>query len=95
MLLIGTVRSVGRRLLDGIDPDLSETAEHAIEHVTGVERIDRLRLRWVGHRLHGDARVVVTGTTVQEADAVAAEVAAQVRRSLHVVEDFEVRPIGA
>jgi cation diffusion facilitator family transporter len=31
VLLIGTVRSVGRRLLDGVEPELVDRAEHAIE----------------------------------------------------------------
>jgi cation diffusion facilitator family transporter len=95
VLLFGTVRSVGRRLLDGIEPDLLHTAEHALEHVAGVERVDRLRLRWVGHRLHGDARVTVTGTSLADADRIAAEAVEQVRRHLHLVEDFEVRPVSA
>lgn len=32
ILLFGTVRSIGRRLMDGIDPELVERAEHALEH---------------------------------------------------------------
>lgn len=49
-LLIGTVRSIGRRLLDGVNPGLLDTAEHAILHVHGVSQVRYLRLRWVGHR---------------------------------------------
>jgi divalent metal cation (Fe/Co/Zn/Cd) transporter len=33
---------------------------HALEHVDGIERIDRVRLRWVGHRLEGDATITLT-----------------------------------
>ncbi|MGN6446843.1 cation diffusion facilitator family transporter [Amnibacterium sp.] len=95
VLLIGTIRSVGRRLLDAIDPDLLETAEHALQHVDGITRVDRVRLRWVGHRLQGDARIVVADAASAEADRVAGEAAEQVRRHLRVVDDFEVRAIGA
>ncbi len=31
VLLWGTVRSVGRRLMDGVEPKLLERAEHALE----------------------------------------------------------------
>ncbi|GAA2754134.1 cation diffusion facilitator family transporter [Amnibacterium kyonggiense] len=89
VLLIGTVRSIGRRLLDGIDPDLLETAEHALQHVPGIARVDRVRLRWVGHRLQGDARVVAAAAA--DPDGIEHEASEQIRRHLHGVEDFEVR----
>ncbi|MFE5671514.1 cation diffusion facilitator family transporter [Agromyces sp. NPDC056523] len=90
VLLIGTVRSVGQRLLDGVEPELIDRAEHAIEHVSGVVRIERIRLRWVGHRLHGDA-VVAIGDHVVRLDHVATEVEHSVRAHLPNVDDFLVR----
>jgi cation diffusion facilitator family transporter len=92
VLLIGTVRSVGRRLLDGVEPELVDRAEHALEHVDGIERIDRLRLRWVGHRLQGDALVVARAGADPGAVAAAAE--SSVRDHLRNVDDFivTVRP---
>ena len=36
VLLWGTVRSIGKRLLDGIEPELLGSAEHALEHVDGI-----------------------------------------------------------
>ncbi|MDR2997370.1 MAG: cation diffusion facilitator family transporter [Microbacterium sp.] len=86
VLLIGTVRSVGRRLLDGVEPELVDRAEHAIEHVDGVEHIERVRLRWVGHRLQGDAVVVAA---VGHPD-VAADAERSVREHLPNVDDFIV-----
>ncbi len=53
VLLWGTVRSVGARLMDAIDPTLVTRAEQALEHTSGVEVVRDLRLRWVGHRLTG------------------------------------------
>lgn len=46
---------VGRRLLDGVEPELVDRVAHALEHVDGIESVDRIRLRWNGHRLEGDA----------------------------------------
>jgi cation diffusion facilitator family transporter len=74
VLLIGTVRSVGRRLLDGVEPELVDRVEHALDHVDGISSIDRVRLRWVGHRLEGDAIISV--------DATGAEVASRAERSV-------------
>lgn len=53
-VLKGAVTEVFRRLMDGVDPQLVDQAEHALRHVVGVEAIPRLRMRWVGHRLIAD-----------------------------------------
>ncbi|HWU27871.1 MAG TPA: cation diffusion facilitator family transporter [Microbacterium sp.] len=87
VLLIGTVRSVGRRLLDGVEPELVDRAEHALEHVDGLVGIERLRLRWVGHRLQGDAVVRVESGHPDAADAAERSM----REHLPNVDDFLVR----
>jgi cation diffusion facilitator family transporter len=50
VLLWGTVRDIGRRLLDGVDPALVERTEAAIAPV--APPASTVRLRWSGHRLH-------------------------------------------
>jgi cation diffusion facilitator family transporter len=90
-LLIGTVRSIGRRLLDGIEPDLLETAEHALLHVPEVVEVRGLRLRWVGHRLQGEATVVTTSTSLQDADRIAAEAEREAIEHLHTIDSLRVR----
>ncbi|MBG6054083.1 cation diffusion facilitator family transporter [Salinibacterium sp. CAN_S4] len=70
ILLWGTVRSIGRRLMDGIEPELLEKAEHALEHTPGVLSVDRLQLRWVGHRLQGTATIQVLSGSLSEAESV-------------------------
>jgi cation diffusion facilitator family transporter len=49
VLLWGTVRDIGRRLLDGVDPALLERTEAAIAPVAPAD--STVRLRWSGHRL--------------------------------------------
>lgn len=87
VLLIGTVRSVGRRLLDGVEPELVDRAQHALEHVDGLIDVERLRLRWAGHRLQGDAVVRVESGHPDVADAAERSV----REHLPNVDDFLVR----
>lgn len=89
-LLVGTVRSVGRRLLDGIDPALVTRAEHALAHVAEVRAVERVRIRWVGHRLHGDAIVRADVTDLADADRIRAEAERSVREHLAHVEEFDV-----
>ena len=57
VLLIGTSRDIGRRLLDGVDPGLVEKAERTVASVPGIVTVDDLRMRWSGHRLMVEATV--------------------------------------
>lgn len=92
VLFWGTVRSVGRRLMDGIEPELIDRAEHALGHTPGLAGVGRVRLRWSGHRLTGDAVVVIDGEpSFREAEAISADAEARVRRALPKVDAFAVR----
>lgn len=91
VLLWGTVRSIGRRLLDGIEPDLLRRAEHALEHVDGIATIEQLRLRWLGHRLQGDAVVVTADLPLSDVDVITREAERRVRQLLRNLDDFHIR----
>lgn len=58
-LLGRSARSITRRLLDAVDPELVDTTERVIAAVPGVRSINDLRLRWHGHQLHVSASVAV------------------------------------
>lgn len=70
VLLWGTVRSIGRRLMDGIEPDLVERAEAALAGTPGVLAVQNLQLRWSGHRLQGSALLHVADTGLSQAEEV-------------------------
>ncbi|MDP9028528.1 MAG: cation diffusion facilitator family transporter [Actinomycetota bacterium] len=91
VLLIGTVRSIGRRLMDGIDPELLDRAEHAILHVEGVHSIAELRLRWVGHRLQGDAEIVIDEMPLSQSELITAEAQRQIAAHLPNVDELRIR----
>lgn len=91
VLLAGTVRSIGRRLMDGVEPDLLARAEHALEHVPGIREVVSLRLRWTGHRLSGDAEIATDETSLAAATAVADEAVRQAHAQLPHLDDFVVR----
>jgi cation diffusion facilitator family transporter len=56
------VRDVFRRLLDGVDPAMVDTAEQALATQPGVQAVRSVRMRWIGHRLHADAELDVDPT---------------------------------
>lgn len=90
VLLWGTVRSLGRRLMDGIEPDLLDRARTALEYTPGVLGVPKLQLRWVGHRLHGAATLVVADTTVSEAGKIASDAESTLLRSVRNVDDLAI-----
>ncbi|WP_075736445.1 cation diffusion facilitator family transporter [Streptomyces acidiscabies] len=76
LVLRDAAREVFRRVMDAVDPALTDRAEAALREVQGVRDVGELRLRWIGHRLRAEVAVVVDGeATVREAHeiAVAAE----------------------
>jgi cation diffusion facilitator family transporter len=52
-------RDVYRRLMDRVDPAFLEQVEHELGDAPGVEAVDRVRVRWIGHELHADAEVAL------------------------------------
>jgi len=94
-LLWGTVKSVGARLMDAIDPALLDAAGHAIEHTSGVVAIRDMRLRWVGHRLQGSARIDVDTGDLRLAGSIAARAATQARSALRNLDEFAIIPCCA
>jgi cation diffusion facilitator family transporter len=90
VLLWGTVRSIGRRLMDGIEPELVERARHAIEHTPGVLAVSRVQLRWVGHRLQGAAVITVANIAVSAADSIVHDVEHELSHALPNLDDMAI-----
>lgn len=73
-------RAVFTRLLDGVEPGVTEELRHAVAHVPGIAGLTDLKTRWIGHRLHADLAVALPGApSLADAQAVAGEL----RRELH------------
>lgn len=91
VLLWGTVKSLGRRLMDGIEPDLVHRAEHALEDTPGILGVEKLQLRWIGHRIHGTAVVSISpDATVGHADGIRQEAHHRLRHALPNMEEITI-----
>ncbi len=72
LVLKDAAREVFRRLMDGVDPALVDTAEAALCAVDGVAGVGELRMRWLGHQLRAEVAITVDGElSVREAHEVA------------------------
>ncbi|XAS66955.1 cation diffusion facilitator family transporter [Micrococcaceae bacterium Sec5.7] len=76
VLLWGTVRDIGRRLMDGVDPAFTDRLTSLVE-VLAPEGSSS-RLRWTGHRLH--AEITITATPGMKLDNFA-DLAAGIERA--------------
>lgn len=65
-VLRGAVRDIFRRLMDAVDPELVDTAKATLAARPGVRSVRRVRMRWIGHRLHADAELDIDPTTSLE-----------------------------
>ena len=90
VLLWGTVKSIGRRLMDGIDPDIVDRAEHALEHTPGVIAVPSIKLRWVGHRLQGTATVQLADMNLSDAEHVTHNAQHELAHALPNLDAFDI-----
>lgn len=95
VLLWGTVKSIGARLMDAIDPALLDRTERALAQTTGVVAVRDVRLRWVGHRLTGSATVEVDAADLRTAEEVAEHAASHVHAAIPNVDGFAVAPTSS
>jgi cation diffusion facilitator family transporter len=58
-VLNDAAREVYRRLMDRVDPELVDQAEQHLRAIAGVRDVSEIKLRWIGHRMHAEAAVVV------------------------------------
>lgn len=51
-------RDIYRRLMDSVDPELVDQVGEVVRGVPGIEAVDRVSVRWVGHELRAEVEVV-------------------------------------
>src|SRR5207245_1959819 len=63
-------RDIYRRLMDAVSPELVSQAEAVVAAVLGVQEVGQVRVRWIGHDLRAEVRLVVDAdlTVVQAHD---------------------------
>ncbi len=86
------------RIMDAVDPELVRTTEHVIEETPGVQGVHGLRLRWSGHRLLADVRILVgEELPIGAAHAIGEEVRHRLFHALSRLDDATIHldPFGA
>src|SRR6266511_2804650 len=66
-----SAKAVFTRMLDGVEPGITNQIRHAAEHVPGILNVLDVRARWLGHRLTTELDVAVDpNATLREADQI-------------------------
>ena len=72
VVAVGAAHEVYRRLMDSVDPALVDRVEAVLRSCDGVEGVDSVRIRWVGHELRADIQVTSdAGLSLVAAHAIA------------------------
>jgi cation diffusion facilitator family transporter len=81
-------KTIFTRVLDGVDPSTIAELQAAALGVDGVRDVTGVRARWVGHRLHAEANVIVAPElSVGEGHAIATAVQHRLLRHMPHVSD--------
>ena len=73
-VLKSAARDIYRRLMDSVDPELVDAVEGVLAEVPGIQAVERVSIRWVGHELRAEAEVVSDSRlTVAESHRIAEE----------------------
>jgi len=91
VLLVGAVKSIGARLMDAVEPAKVDAVEHALAETPGVLSASEVRLRWVGHRLEGSARVIVADSSLSAAEVVAHAAEHAAEHAVPGLDRFDIR----
>jgi len=89
--------AVFTRLLDGVDPEVTDEIKHAASHVERVKEVTQVRTRWLGHRLHAEVNITVDPqVTVAEGHNIAMETQHQLLHHLRYLSKatMHVDPVG-
>ncbi|MBK8024048.1 MAG: cation diffusion facilitator family transporter [Chloroflexi bacterium] len=76
-------RRIWYRLMDAVDPSIIEQIERRASEVAGVQGVDRVRARWVGHQLFAEMTIRVDARlSVAESHHLAEHAEETLRRSV-------------
>ncbi|MEL7433816.1 MAG: cation diffusion facilitator family transporter [Chloroflexota bacterium] len=76
-------KKVFLRMMDGVEPAITNRIEHFAETVEGVQEIVKLRVHWVGHRLFVEITATVDSTySLVESHSIANKIQASLHDSI-------------
>ncbi|MDQ6909236.1 MAG: cation diffusion facilitator family transporter [Actinomycetota bacterium] len=73
-VLKDAARDVYRRLMDSVEPELVDDVHRVLASVPGVDAVENVRVRWIGHELRAEAEIISNADlSLADAHAIAEE----------------------
>jgi cation diffusion facilitator family transporter len=89
-----SARAVLTRMLDGIEHATIGELRHAAQHARGVVSVERIRARWLGHRLYAEMTLAVDpALSLADARKVAEDAKEHARGHLPALESLHVEVV--
>lgn len=84
VVLTDAAGHIYRRLMDSVDPGLVDEVERVLRDVPGVEAVDAVHIRWVGHRLRAEVEIISDADlSLAEAHAIAEDAHHRLLHEIH------------
>ena len=85
-------KAVFTRMLDGVEPEITDEIRHSAEHISGIKKVLDVRARWFGHRLLSEVDIALDGNlSLTQADAVASEFEHALFEHMPALSDARIR----
>ncbi|MDQ6848009.1 MAG: cation diffusion facilitator family transporter [Candidatus Dormibacteraeota bacterium] len=91
VVLRSAARDIYRRLMDSVDPQLVDDVARVVASVPGVESVEAVRIRWVGHELRAEVEIVADAALIlTDAHAIAEEGHHRLLHDIHRVSEATI-----
>ena len=91
-----SMRAIGLRALDGVEDGVVDAIRARAASVTGVEAVEDVRARWIGHVIRAEVMIAVEpGATVQAAHDIAAGVRGALVHGVEHVTEAAIETVPA
>lgn len=93
-VLRGAATDIYRRLMDAVNPSITDAAHASLATSPGITDVHALRLRWVGHRLHALAEVGIDPRLdLIAAHQISRDAESSLRHAVPHLAEVAVRPV--
>jgi cation diffusion facilitator family transporter len=84
-------KTIFTRLIDGVDPEITDEIFHTASHIPGVKAITDVKVRWLGHRLHAEINMTVDSSlSVERGHTIAKEYQHELLHHLRYLSDATI-----
>lgn len=95
-IVVNSARSMWRRMMDGVEPEIVDSIEEAVSEIPQVESVESVRARWVGHRVYSEVQIrLPEGLSVAESGRIREKLLAAAKREVPKLDRLVVEVVSS